>query len=206
MSASNLIYKILDAEAWREAREAGHLLGAPVDLADGFIHFSSAAQVAETAAKHFAEESDLGVKLGNYVLGEAVAEAARWQKVLPRLKNPLFVSINVSTRQFFRQDLAHDVQNLQHHPGGDHVGDAHPEDIPALEFGEERHSANLAESRKKLVDFGPSAAQRLNVSFVGSCGPCADRSAVAHSSADRILTSNCVIARVIPAATVRVAV
>ena len=59
-----------------------------------------------------AEESDLGVKLGNYVLGEAVAEAARWQKVLPRLKNPLFVSINVSTRQFFRQDLAHDVRHV----------------------------------------------------------------------------------------------
>jgi diguanylate cyclase (GGDEF)-like protein/PAS domain S-box-containing protein len=59
-----------------------------------------------------AEEGDLAVKLGNYVLGEAVAEAARWQKVLPRLKNPLFVSINVSTRQIFRQDLVHEVRHV----------------------------------------------------------------------------------------------
>lgn len=33
--------------------------GAPVDLSDGFIHFSTATQAAETAAKHFAGQSDL---------------------------------------------------------------------------------------------------------------------------------------------------
>ncbi|WP_102222870.1 DUF952 domain-containing protein [Acidimangrovimonas sediminis] len=54
-----LIYKIFRRPEWDAFRKAGETLGAPVDLADGFIHFSTAAQVAETAAKHFATESDL---------------------------------------------------------------------------------------------------------------------------------------------------
>ena len=44
---------------WREAERAGAFTGAPVDLADGFIHFSTAAQVTETAARHFAGQRDL---------------------------------------------------------------------------------------------------------------------------------------------------
>jgi uncharacterized protein (DUF952 family) len=54
-----LIYKICDRALWAEAEAAGEFVGAPVDLADGFIHFSSAEQVAETAAKHFAGQDDL---------------------------------------------------------------------------------------------------------------------------------------------------
>jgi len=54
-----VIYKICPDLLWREAERAGVFLGAPVDLADGFIHFSTAAQVRETAAKHFAGEGDL---------------------------------------------------------------------------------------------------------------------------------------------------
>lgn len=57
--ALSLIYKICPAPLWREAERAGHLEGAPVDLADGFIHLSTAAQVAETAARHFGGRSDL---------------------------------------------------------------------------------------------------------------------------------------------------
>ena len=54
-----LIYKIFRRAEWDAFKMAGVTNGAPVDLADGFIHFSTAAQVAETAAKHFAAESDL---------------------------------------------------------------------------------------------------------------------------------------------------
>ena len=54
-----LIYKILRRPEWDAFRAAGETEGAPVDLADGFIHFSTAAQVTETAAKWFATESDL---------------------------------------------------------------------------------------------------------------------------------------------------
>jgi uncharacterized protein (DUF952 family) len=54
-----LIFKIFRRPEWDAFRAAGETLGAPVDLADGFIHFSTSAQVAETAARHFATESDL---------------------------------------------------------------------------------------------------------------------------------------------------
>jgi uncharacterized protein (DUF952 family) len=53
------IYKIVPSSLWRDAEAAGVFRGAPVDLADGYIHFSTAAQAAETAAKHFAGQGDL---------------------------------------------------------------------------------------------------------------------------------------------------
>lgn len=49
-----IIYKIVPAALWREAERAGRFAGSEVDRRDGFIHFSSAVQVAETAARHFA--------------------------------------------------------------------------------------------------------------------------------------------------------
>lgn len=55
----SLIYKIADRDLWRKAEEAGVFSGAPIDLADGFIHFSTAETVAETAAKHFQGQGDL---------------------------------------------------------------------------------------------------------------------------------------------------
>lgn len=54
-----LIYKICPRALWREAEAAGRFAGAPVDREDGFIHLSTAAQVAETAARHFAGQADL---------------------------------------------------------------------------------------------------------------------------------------------------
>jgi uncharacterized protein (DUF952 family) len=53
------IYKICPATLWDEAQRAGVFKGAPVDRHDGFIHFSTAAQVVETAARHFAGQPDL---------------------------------------------------------------------------------------------------------------------------------------------------
>jgi uncharacterized protein (DUF952 family) len=53
------IYKICERAQWQAAEAAGQFRGAAVDERDGFIHFSTAAQLAETASKHFANESDL---------------------------------------------------------------------------------------------------------------------------------------------------
>jgi uncharacterized protein (DUF952 family) len=53
------IFKIVPAALWAEAEPAGRFAGSPVDARDGFIHFSTAAQVRETAAKHFAGVHDL---------------------------------------------------------------------------------------------------------------------------------------------------
>ncbi len=55
----DLIYKILRQTEWQAARAGGKLTGAPVDIADGFIHFSTAKQVRETAARHFSGETNL---------------------------------------------------------------------------------------------------------------------------------------------------
>ena len=55
----SIVYKICRAALWRQAERAGVFRGSPVDRKDGFIHFSSAEQAAETAAKHFAGERDL---------------------------------------------------------------------------------------------------------------------------------------------------
>lgn len=53
------IYKILRADEWRDLEAAGRSAGAPVDLRDGFVHLSTAAQVEETAARHFMGEDGL---------------------------------------------------------------------------------------------------------------------------------------------------
>lgn len=54
-----LIFKIFRRPEWNVLAAVGETAGAPIDLADGYIHLSTAAQVAETAARHFATESDL---------------------------------------------------------------------------------------------------------------------------------------------------
>jgi uncharacterized protein (DUF952 family) len=53
------IYKICPAPLWRAAEARGFFDGSPIDRQDGFIHFSTAAQAAETAARYFAGEADL---------------------------------------------------------------------------------------------------------------------------------------------------
>lgn len=54
-----LIFKIFRADEWAALRASGETAGAPIDVADGYVHFSTAPQAAETAAKHFAGEDDL---------------------------------------------------------------------------------------------------------------------------------------------------
>jgi uncharacterized protein (DUF952 family) len=70
------IYKILSQAAWAAARAEGVFRGAPVDLADGFIHFSTASQVRETAAKHFAGLADLVLVA---VDADALGAALKWE-------------------------------------------------------------------------------------------------------------------------------
>ena len=54
-----LIYKIFRSPEWDHLQSKGVTSGAPIDVADGYIHFSTAEQAAETAAKHFAGEDGL---------------------------------------------------------------------------------------------------------------------------------------------------
>jgi uncharacterized protein (DUF952 family) len=88
---SKLIYKIVPQTLWREAEASGAFLGAPVDISDGFIHFSTASQVEETAAKHFAGQHDLliaAIDAGS--LGPALRyEPSRGGALFPHLYGPL---------------------------------------------------------------------------------------------------------------------
>ncbi len=87
MSGADLIYKIVTEAQWDEARRAGVFKGAPVDLADGYIHFSTADQAGETAARHFAGEDDLLlVAVKADALGDAlVFEPSRGGQLFPHL-------------------------------------------------------------------------------------------------------------------------
>lgn len=85
------LYKILPRPLWEEALARGSFAGAPVDLADGYIHFSTAGQVKETAGKHFAGQADL---LLLYVEASPLGEALRWEPsrggaLFPHLYAPL---------------------------------------------------------------------------------------------------------------------
>ncbi len=91
MSFAMLVYKIFRRAEWDAFVAAGRSLGAPVDLADGFIHLSTAAQVTETAARHFAGEGDLVlVALNPETLGPALRwEPSRGGDLFPHLYRPL---------------------------------------------------------------------------------------------------------------------
>jgi uncharacterized protein (DUF952 family) len=86
-----MIFKICPKSLWEEALAAGVFYGAPVDLADGYIHFSTAGQVAETARRHFAGQDDLVLVT---VEATGLGPALRWEEsrggdLFPHLYGPL---------------------------------------------------------------------------------------------------------------------
>ena len=89
------LYKICPATLWQEAKRAGVFRGSEADRRDNFIHFSTAAQVAETAAKHFAGQSDLLlISVDARKLGNALKwEPSRGGALFPHLYAPLDVSL-----------------------------------------------------------------------------------------------------------------
>jgi uncharacterized protein (DUF952 family) len=89
-----LIYKICSEELWRDAERAGVFAGSAVDLADGFIHFSTAGQVAETAARHFSGQSGLVlIAVDEAALGERLRhEPSRGGALFPHLHGALPLS------------------------------------------------------------------------------------------------------------------
>jgi len=88
------IYKICERPLWEAAERDGLFRGADIDSRDGFIHFSSKSQLAETAAKHFANKQDLMLIA---VDAAALGAALRWEKsrggdFFPHLYAPLPLS------------------------------------------------------------------------------------------------------------------
>ena len=87
------IYKIMSEAEWAKAKAEGEFVGAEIDLADGYIHFSTAQQVRETAAKHFANRSDLVLlSVNSDGLGAAIKwEPSRGGDLFPHLYSNLSV-------------------------------------------------------------------------------------------------------------------
>lgn len=71
-----LVYKLLRTPEWVEFERAGETAGAPADLADGFVHFSTAGQLPGTLVKHFAGESRLMLLA---IDAESLGADLRWE-------------------------------------------------------------------------------------------------------------------------------
>jgi uncharacterized protein (DUF952 family) len=113
-----LIFKICPENLWRAAEDAGAFAGSPVDRSDGFIHFSTAAQAAETAALHFSGQADLVlVAVEAEALGDALRyEPSRGGALFPHLYAALpleavqwvaDVGLDAAGRHVFPERLSH---------------------------------------------------------------------------------------------------
>ena len=109
-----LIYKIFRQDEFAAFAASGETLGAPVDLADGYIHFSTAEQVAETAGKHFAGEDGLMLlAVDPEPLGTALKwEASRGGALFPHLYRPLRKTDVLWSRELPLAGGAHDFSGL----------------------------------------------------------------------------------------------
>ena len=109
------IYKITPASAWREAERQGVYRGSADDLRDGFIHFSTASQVAETARKHYFGQTGL---LLVAVDADALGEALRWERsrndeLFPHLYGELELRAVTAVLDIpARSDGTHDIPEL----------------------------------------------------------------------------------------------
>jgi uncharacterized protein (DUF952 family) len=86
-----IAFKILTADQWSQFQTDGVFHGAPVDLGDGYIHMSTAAQVDETLSKHFAGQSGLVIAaIDLTACGDALKwEVSRGGALFPHLYAPL---------------------------------------------------------------------------------------------------------------------
>lgn len=94
-------WKLVDAPEWAAARKTGTYAGSAVDLADGYIHMSTADQLSATAGKHYAGRSDLvllEVDLSGF--GDALKwEVSRGDALFPHLYVDLPLSAVRSERR-----------------------------------------------------------------------------------------------------------
>lgn len=91
------IYKLLTRPEWLAASDAGVFIGSPVDIADGFIHFSTAAQAPETGRKYFSGlEGLVAVAFEAEALGDGLKwEPSRGGDLFPHLYGPLPTALAV---------------------------------------------------------------------------------------------------------------
>ena len=109
------IYKICPASAWREAERQGVYRGSADDHRDGYIHFSTASQLPETARKHYFGQTGLFlIAIDAGALGEALRwEPSRNEELFPHLYGELDLGAVRSVQDLrARADGSHDVPEL----------------------------------------------------------------------------------------------
>ena len=109
------IYKICPASAWREAERQGVYRGSADDIRDGFIHFSTASQVAGTAKKHFFGRTGLFlIEVDADGLGDALRwEHSRNDELFPHLYGELDLGAVLGVLSLrARSDGTHDIPEL----------------------------------------------------------------------------------------------
>lgn len=99
-------YKVLTAAQMHALEHDGSFAGAPVDLADGYIHMSARDQLTETVDKHFAGQEDLWVAAVDLdALGDAVKwEVSRGGAEFPHLYAPLPLDAVIAYSPLERDD------------------------------------------------------------------------------------------------------
>ncbi|MEH2481551.1 uncharacterized protein (DUF952 family) [Nitrobacteraceae bacterium AZCC 2146] len=110
------IYKICPASNWREAERQGVYRGSADDSRDGFIHFSTAAQVAETVKKHYFGQTGLFlIAVDSDALGDALRwEPSRGGDLFPHLYGDLDLGAVTAILDLrARSDGSHDIPELQ---------------------------------------------------------------------------------------------
>ena len=110
------IYKICPASAWREAERHGVFRGSADDLRDGFIHFSTASQVAETAQKHFFGQPGLFlIAVDADALGDSLRfEPSRNGELFPHLYGELDLGAVTAVHELRRRsDGSHELPELK---------------------------------------------------------------------------------------------
>jgi uncharacterized protein (DUF952 family) len=105
----SLIYKVVTRDQWEAARKAGVFRGAPIDVEDGYIHFSSSQQVRETVAKHFGGQSDLLIVA---VEADSLGDSLKWEPsrggdLFPHLYDDLHFSAIVWEEELPLEDGQH---------------------------------------------------------------------------------------------------
>ena len=109
-----IIYKIFRADEYAEFAALGRTMGAPIDLDDGYIHFSTGDQVEVTASKYF--QGEMGLKLLG-LESDSLGDALRWEPsrggaLFPHLYRELRVEDVLFVRDLPYEDGSHRFQGL----------------------------------------------------------------------------------------------
>lgn len=108
-----LIYKVLRQDEFRQFTLSGRTAGAPVDLADGYIHLSTAVQLAGTLAKHFSGERDLHLlALDSESLTDLKWEPSRGGDLFPHLYREMLQSDLQWARPLLLGPNGHDLTGV----------------------------------------------------------------------------------------------